>query len=215
MSKETEHIAVGTGHRLQLRVDERLTVPALSGAFTGFTDMLPVFATAFMVGFIEWTCLEMLRSALPPEFETVGTHIDVSHVAATPIGMTVTADVELISVEGRGLRFHVRCSDETGLIGEGSHERAIVDSAKIPEARAGQEGGKQCLTAFRSERSTSVRPRYPASSVDRAASAAASRFPAKQGDVGPRGTEIGREPYGGLRRLAGLWRLLQAALPHR
>jgi len=131
MSKETERLVVGMQHRLQLRVDERLTVPALSSAFTGFTDMPPVFATAFMVGFIEWACIELLRSALPPEFKTVGTHVDVSHVAATPIGMTVTADVELISVEGRNLRFRVRCSDDAGLIGDGTHERAIVDSAKF------------------------------------------------------------------------------------
>jgi fluoroacetyl-CoA thioesterase len=131
MPKETECLVVGTQHRLQLDVDERLTVPALSGAFTGFTDMPPVFATAFMVGFIEWACIELLRSALPPEFKTVGTHVNVSHVAATPIGMTVTAEVELIAVEGRSLRFDVRCFDNAGLIGEGSHERAIVDSAKF------------------------------------------------------------------------------------
>jgi fluoroacetyl-CoA thioesterase len=131
MSKETERLIVGTAHRLQLRVDERLTVPALSGAFTGFSEMPPVFATAFMVGFIEWACIELLRSALPAEFKTVGTHMDVSHVAATPVGMTVTADVELVAVEGRKLRFLVRCSDEAGLIGEGTHERAIVDAAKF------------------------------------------------------------------------------------
>lgn len=131
MSKETEHLVVGTRHRLQLRVDERLTVPALSSAFAGFTEMPPVFATAFMVGFIEWACIELLRSSLLPDFKSVGTHVDVSHIAATPIGMTVTADVELISVEGRNLRFYVRCSDEVGLIGEGIHRRAIVDSAKF------------------------------------------------------------------------------------
>jgi hypothetical protein len=56
-------------------------VPALSDGFTSFTDMPPVFATAFMVGFIEWACIELLRSALPPEFKTVGTHVDVNHVA--------------------------------------------------------------------------------------------------------------------------------------
>lgn len=140
MSKETERLVVGAKHRLQLRVDERLTVPALSGAFAGFTDMPPVFATAFMVGFIEWACIELLRSALPPEFRTVGTHVDVSHVAATPIGMTVTADVELISVEGRKLGFLVRCSDEAGLIGEGRHERVIVEEAKfLKRVRAKQE----------------------------------------------------------------------------
>ena len=141
MSKETERLVVGMQHRLQLRVDERLTVPALSSAFTGFTDMPPVFATAFMVGFIEWACIELLRSALPPEFKTVGTHVDVSHVAATPIGMTVTADVELISVKGRNLRFRVRCSDDAGLIGDGTHERAIVDSAKFLKRILAKESG--------------------------------------------------------------------------
>lgn len=140
MSQETERLIVGARHQLRLRVDERLTVPALSGTFTGFTSMPPVFATAFMVGFIEWACIELLRSALPVEFKTVGTHIDVSHVAATPVGMTVTADVQLRTIEGRKLSFLVRCSDEAGLIGEGTHERAIVDAAKfLKRVRAKQE----------------------------------------------------------------------------
>jgi fluoroacetyl-CoA thioesterase len=131
MSEETERLIVGTKHRLELRVDERLTVPALSNAFTGFTDMPPVLAPALMVGFIEWTCIELLRTALPPDFKTVGTHIDVSHVAPTPVGMMVTAEVELVSIKGRNLRFHVQCSDEAGLVSQGTHERAIVDSAKF------------------------------------------------------------------------------------
>lgn len=131
MSKESEQLVVGARRQLQLVINESLTVPALANAFTGFRDMPPVFATAFMVGFIEWACIELLRTALPPDFKTVGTHIDVSHVAPTPIGMIVTAEVELISVNGRNLRFEVQCSDEAGLIGQGTHERAVVDSAKF------------------------------------------------------------------------------------
>ncbi len=114
-----------------LRVDHTLTVPAVSQAFTGFSDMPPVFATAFMVGFIEWTCIEALRPFLEPHERTVGTHVDVSHSAATPVGMTVTAEVELIAVEGRTLRFKVSCRDEAGLIGEGFHDRAVIDAAKF------------------------------------------------------------------------------------
>ena len=68
---------------------------------------------------------------MPAELRTVGTHVDVSHVAATPTGMTVTADVELVSVEGRNLGFLVRCADEAGLIGEGRHQRVIVDAARF------------------------------------------------------------------------------------
>ena len=126
-----ERLIVGAKHQLQLLVDERLTVPALAGAFTGFTDMPPVFATAFMVGFIEWACIESLRTALPPDSKTVGTHIDVSHVAPTPVGMVVTAEVELLSIKGRDLCFRVQCSDEAGLIGQGTHKRAIVGTAKF------------------------------------------------------------------------------------
>jgi fluoroacetyl-CoA thioesterase len=140
MSEPTERVHIGIRHSVQLCVDARLTVPALAGAFTGFRDMPPVFATAFMVGFIEWAAIEALRDRLPSGQKTVGTHIDVSHVSATPIGMTVTAEAELVAVNGRTLRFRVRCHDETGLIGEGSHERTIVDEAKFMKRMAAKAG---------------------------------------------------------------------------
>lgn len=121
----------GLTHHESLTVTEALTVPAMSQAFTGFVDMPPVFATAFMVGFIEWTCIEALRPYLTDGQKTVGTHVDVSHVAATPVGMSVTADVELVEVEGRKLRFRVACRDEGGPIGEGFHERVIIDHKRF------------------------------------------------------------------------------------
>lgn len=121
----------GLRHVQTLRVDESLTVPGLSRAFSSFSDMPPVFATAFMVGFIEWACIEALRPYLAPNERTVGTHVDVSHVAATPAGMTVIAEVELIEVQGRRLRFKVRCRDDGELIGEGFHERALIDGLKF------------------------------------------------------------------------------------
>jgi fluoroacetyl-CoA thioesterase len=123
-------LAVGLSHSLSLRIDRSLTVPEVSTSFD-FADMPPVFATAYMVGFIEWTCIEALRPYLEPHERTVGTHVDVSHVAATPVGMTATAEVELVAVEGRKLRFKVKCSDEGGPIGEGFHERAVIDQAKF------------------------------------------------------------------------------------
>jgi fluoroacetyl-CoA thioesterase len=114
-----------------LRVDEHLTVPALAAAFTGFSDMPPVLATAFMVAFIEWACIEAVAGHLDPDQKTVGTHVDVSHVSASPIGVYVQADVEVIAVRGRTLRFRVRCTDTGGLIGEGFHERAVIDPARF------------------------------------------------------------------------------------
>ena len=106
-------------------------MPQVDETWSGFADMPPVFATAVMIGFIEQTCIEALRPYLTAEQRTVGTHVDVSHVAATPAGMTVTAEVELIGIDGRNLRFRVRCSDEAGAIGEGAHERAIIDFDKF------------------------------------------------------------------------------------
>lgn len=131
MSEPTESIEVGLRRSTRIRVDERLSIPALAAMFTGFRAMPPVFATAFMVAFIEWAAIEALRDHLRPGQKTEGTHIDVSHVAATPIGMTVTAEAEIVAVNGRTLRFRVRCLDETGLIGKGFHERTIVDEAKF------------------------------------------------------------------------------------
>lgn len=130
----------GLRHLQSLRVDRALTVPAMSGAFASFADMPPVFATAFMVAFIEWACIEALHPYLDGGERTVGTHVDVSHVAATPVGMTVIAEVELLSVEGRKLRFRVSCRDEAGPIGEGFHERAVIDHARFMERVAAKAG---------------------------------------------------------------------------
>jgi fluoroacetyl-CoA thioesterase len=135
----------GLRHVQTLRVEQSLTVPALSSAFTGFADMPPVFATAFMVGFVEWACIEALKPFLASGQRTVGTHVDVSHVAATPVGMTVSAEVELVAVEGRKLRFKIVCRDEGGPIGEGFHERAIIDHARFMERVAAKAGAQPAL----------------------------------------------------------------------
>jgi fluoroacetyl-CoA thioesterase len=121
----------GTEHMQTLMVDDTLVVPAVSEHFTGFRDMPPVFATAFMVGFIEWACIEAMRPYLEPGEHTVGTRIDVSHTAATPAGMNVTAFVELIEANGRKLTFRVTCRDETDVIGEGVHERVVINPEKF------------------------------------------------------------------------------------
>lgn len=134
-------IPVGLRHELSLRVDGRLTVPALAYAFTGFADMPPVFATAFMVGFMEWACTEALRSRLPSGQATVGTHVDVSHVSATPVGLDVHAEVEVVAATHRKVRFKVVCRDDTGLIGEGFHERAIIAPGKFMERANGKLTG--------------------------------------------------------------------------
>jgi len=121
----------GIAFSQSILVDDSLTVPSVSARFRGFADMPPVFATAFMVGFVEWTCIEAVRAHLSDGEQTVGTHIDMSHMAATPAGLHVTAEVELLAVEGRKLRFRVRCYDDRESIGEGTHERAIIRAASF------------------------------------------------------------------------------------
>ena len=122
---------VGLIHTDTLLVTDRHTVPQVDSSWPGFTDMPPVLATAMMIGFVEQTCIEALRPHLTAAQHTVGTHVDISHVAATPIGMIVTATIELLVVDGRALVFKVMCRDEHGLIGEGTHRRAIIDLQKF------------------------------------------------------------------------------------
>jgi fluoroacetyl-CoA thioesterase len=124
-------IVPGITHTLSLQVNDRLLVTAFTRDFSGFADLPPVFATAFMVGFLEWACIEALKPFLPDGENTVGTHVYLSHVAPTPAGMTVTAHVELIEVKGRTLRFRVDCYDECGLIGSGFHERSVIDTGRF------------------------------------------------------------------------------------
>ena len=121
----------GLTHTATLMVDASLTVPQVSPRLAAFADMPPVFATAFLVAFVEATCIEAIRPYLDAGQHSVGTHVGLSHNAATPVGMQVTARVELVAVEGRRLRFKVACRDEVDVIGEGHHERFVIDHVKF------------------------------------------------------------------------------------
>ena len=91
-----------------------------------------VFATVYLVGFLEWSCIKAINPFLDwPNEQTVGTHINVSHEAATPPGLEVTATVELIAVEGRKLIFSVQAHDGIDLISKGRHERYIINKGKF------------------------------------------------------------------------------------
>jgi fluoroacetyl-CoA thioesterase len=116
------------------RVTKSKTVPALYPEAPEFQQMPEVFATGFMVGFFEWACIKAVNPHLDwPEEQTVGTHINVSHLAATPPGLEVTAKVKIVSVEGRRLTFEIEASDGVDLISKGTHERFVINSAKFNE----------------------------------------------------------------------------------
>jgi predicted thioesterase len=94
---------------------------------------IAVLATPKMINLIEEAALSAVEHLLPDGKQSLGTHLDVSHIAATPVGMTVTAEAELIEVDGRKLLFAVRARDKMDLISEGRHERVVVTAASFQE----------------------------------------------------------------------------------
>lgn len=92
---------------------------------------IAVLATPVMINLIEEAALNAVEHLLPDGMQSLGTRLDVSHLAATPIGMAVRAEAELVAVDGRRLEFVVRAHDATDLIGEGRHERVVVTVAKF------------------------------------------------------------------------------------
>ena len=90
-----------------------------------------VLATPMMIALMEMTCQTSVKPFLDEGQETVGTRVDVNHVAATPVGMTVRCETELIEVDRRKLTFKVAVYDSEGLVGEGVHERFIIDEKKF------------------------------------------------------------------------------------
>lgn len=129
----------GLEHELSFTVTDRKTVPALYPESPSFVQMPAVFATGFMIGLLEWCCLELVRPFLDwPNEQTVGTHVDVSHTAATPVGFTVIVNARLEQVDGRRLVFSVTAHDGVDTITTGRHERYVIDKPKF-DARLAQK----------------------------------------------------------------------------
>ena len=111
---------------------EQTVTHEMSAARVG-SGLVEVFATPMMIALMERTCHESVAPHLDGGQGTVGTLVNVSHLAATPVGMRVWCESELTDVDRRRLVFSVKAYDECGLIGEGTHERFIIDSAKFQE----------------------------------------------------------------------------------
>ena len=123
-----ESLKPGITHELRFRLPESKTVPHLYPEAPEFQAMPRVFATGFMVGFIEWACIQAVRAHLDwPREQSVGTHVSISHLAATPPGLEVVARVRLVEVDGRRLVFEIEASDGVDVISRGTHERFIID----------------------------------------------------------------------------------------
>ena len=117
----------GLEHELRFVVPESKLVPALYPESPEFAAMPPVLATGFLVGFLEWCALLVAKPHLDwPREQTVGTHVDVSHLAATPAGLILTARAKLVGVDGRKLRYEVEADDGIDVVARGTHERAVI-----------------------------------------------------------------------------------------
>lgn len=127
-----ESLQPGICHELRFVIPESKTVPGLYPEAPEFQAMPPVFATGYLVGFLEWACLQSVIPHIDwPREQTVGTHVDVSHEAASVPGMTVRARTRLIQVDGRRLVFEVEADDGVEVISRGCHERHVIDAERF------------------------------------------------------------------------------------
>jgi fluoroacetyl-CoA thioesterase len=119
-------LAPGASATFSYTVPTNKTVPHLYPEAADFQNMPAVFATGFMVGLMEWTCMKVLQPHLDAGEGSLGVHVNVSHAAATLPGQTITVDAEVTKVEGRRVLFRIKAHDGVEMIGEGEHDRFVV-----------------------------------------------------------------------------------------
>ena len=128
-------ISVGARGCAETTVTEQNTALAMG------SGLLPVFATPVMAALLEAAAVNACQAGLEEGQGTVGTHLDISHDAATPVGMTVRAEAEVTAVDGRAITFAVRAFDEAGQIGGGTHQRFVIDNERFL-SKAQKRGAK-------------------------------------------------------------------------
>jgi fluoroacetyl-CoA thioesterase len=124
-------LRAGLRHEFRYLVPEEKTVPHLYPESAMFRAMPAVLATGYMVGLLEWACIDAIAPHLDEGEQSVGTDVRVSHTAATPPGLTVTVKVTLEKVEGRKLSFSLVADDGVDTISEGTHERFVIDPVRF------------------------------------------------------------------------------------
>ncbi len=141
-----ETLQPGLSFAFTYHVPEQKTVPFLLPESAEFQQMPKVLASGFMIGLIEWACIQAINPHLDwPREQTVGIGFTIDHTAATPPGLTVTIKGELQKVEGRKLIFAIKADDGVDQISEGVHERFVIDAAKFQAKVATKSGSPQAL----------------------------------------------------------------------
>lgn len=118
-------LTVGISNEITKAVTKETTAAALG------SGLLEVYATPAMVALMEETCMRSVQEELEEGCGTVGTGLTIHHISATPVGMKVRCASKLVEVDGRKLVFDVQAFDEAGLIGQGTHERFIIENEKF------------------------------------------------------------------------------------
>ncbi|HEY5484780.1 MAG TPA: thioesterase family protein [Propionibacteriaceae bacterium] len=126
-------LAQGATYSLLKVVDETMTVPYGRGEYPLFADMPKVLATAALVTFIEAACAETLEPHLEEDEVSLGTVVDITHSAPTPIGATIRAEVTVIKVEPRNVSFAVTVLDDEDVISVGTHTRGVVSRHRFDQ----------------------------------------------------------------------------------
>ena len=124
---DLSHIAPGQQGTATLLVGEAQTAPEIG------SGRVHVLATPVMINLMEAAALEAVEHLLPQGHQSLGIRLDITHHAATPVGMHVTATARVVAVEGRKVRFEVQARDEKEIIGGGTHERVVVNVARFDE----------------------------------------------------------------------------------
>lgn len=122
-----QELKPGLNGTAEIVVGTRDTAPHVGSGKIG------VLATPIMVNLMESAALQAVERFMPPGHQTVGTHLDVKHFAATPVGLRVRAGAELVRIEGRTLTFRIHAEDERERIGEGVHERLIINVERFDQ----------------------------------------------------------------------------------
>ena len=129
-------LTVGSKGRAEALVTEDKTAAAVG------SGLVPVFATPYMIALMENAAVNAVQAGLEAGQGTVGTRLEVTHDAATPVGMKVWAEAELTNLEGKKLTFTVRAFDEAGPIGGGTHERFVITVDRFLAKAEAKKGGE-------------------------------------------------------------------------
>jgi fluoroacetyl-CoA thioesterase len=121
------HLPIGREGRAEMIVAEAHTAPRIG------SGRIHVLATPVMINLMEAAALDAVEALLPDGHQSLGIRLDVTHNAATPVGMKAVATARLVGVEGRRLKFEVEARDEKETIGGGTHERVVVNVARFDE----------------------------------------------------------------------------------